>query len=400
MAELVKDARVVLAAEPAGAALVGGCAAVEPLGARDAKWRAQAGGAAVHTNVAIDSLTSVQVSLLLRLSGAHASPREPPWWLSAGEDDLVVVTGGSHGVGLAVTRSFAAQGVRVVLTAPDAEAARAAAQELGLSCSCGGRVTALVLDQRSSAGVDSFVDALHTACAASGWRVRALVCNAATMAVEEQRTPESGDERARERIAVAATAHKLPLILAVNHLGTWRLLTRLHARGLLPRGARVVVVSSFTHRCVSASQLLAWLAGWSSSPSFAGGPTPVATEYARSKAAVSCAAAHFAALHGGALSVALADPGLVDTLLTRHWPPRLRGASRSLGTALGLMRPPQAGAAAVLAALRGDHSAGSTVPYFFGQHGVRLAPARTGGGHAWLARAVWAATEALDLVCE
>lgn len=316
----------------------------------------------------------------------------------------MVVTGGSHGVGLAVTRTLAAQGARLVLTAPDAEAARAAAQELDLSCSCGGRVTAMALDQRSSTGVDSFVDALHRACAASGWRVRALVCNAATMAVEEQRTREAGDERARERIAVAATPRKLPLSLAVNHLGTCRLLKRLHARGLLPCGARVVVVSSFTHRCVSPSTLLAWLADHleavSSSSSFAAGPTAAATDYARSKAAVSCAAAHFAALHGGALSVALADPGLVDTHLTRHWPSRLRGASRSLGTALGLMRAPQAGAEAVLAALRGDHAASPMVPYFFGQHGVRLAPARTGGGHAWLASAVWASTEALDLLCE
>ena len=292
---------------------------------------------------------------------------------------MVLLTGGSQGIGFAVAVRLAAEGAHVVLTAPnEAAIAQAVHNVRAKAARAGGapvRVTGLVLDQGTAAGVAAFCTALQRAVVANGWHIRGLVCNAAVLAVA---APPPG---------------RVHPCFAVNLLGTWRLLRRLHASRLVHADTgqcRIVVVSSFTHRCGRVPELLAWLRAPLASPQ------PRSTQaYTLSKAGVSCAAARFAQLHcapsddGGGqqpgLSLWLADPGLVDTRLTQEWPALLRRASRLLGIGLGLMRPPEEGAAAVVAALGGmdgDVSAarGTHPPYVFGAHGVRLRPGAAGGG--------------------
>ena len=288
----------------------------------------------------------------------------------------------------------------MVLTAPDEAAVAQAVRDVRALASlaaarAGGaavRVTGLVLDQSTAAGVATFCAALQRSVASHGWHIRGLVCNAAVLAVAAP--PQGG-------------VHPC---LAVNHLGTWRLLRRLHAARLVHPGAgqcRIVVVSSFTHRCERVGDLLAWLRA----PHARDQPRSTRA-YALSKAGVSCVAARFAQLHCSAasdgaagLSLWLADPGLVDTRLTQEWPALLRSTSRVLGIGLGLMRPPEEGAAAVIAALGGvdgDGEAGRRThpPYVFGAHGVRLRPGAAGGGEPAVASLVEELTVRADAACE
>jgi NAD(P)-dependent dehydrogenase (short-subunit alcohol dehydrogenase family) len=318
------------------------------------------------------------VSFARRLQGAHTRLSAQPWWTSSPPNHVVLLTGGSQGIGFAVAVRLASEGAHVVLTAPDDTALVQAVQNVRAKAARAGgatvRVTGLLLDQGTTAGVAAFCTALQRAVATHGWHIRGLVCNAAVLAV-----------------AAPPPGHAHPCF-AVNLLGTWRLLRRLHAARLVHASTgqcRIVVVSSFTHRCERVAHLLAWL------------QAPLATAqprstraYALSKAGVSCAAARFAQLHctasdGGGqqpgLSLWLADPGLVDTQLTQEWPAPLRRASRLLGFGMGLMRPPEEGAAAVVAALGGVDGdgrghRGTHPPYVFGAHGVRLRPGAAGGG--------------------
>ena len=85
----------------------------------------------------------------------------------------------------------------------------------------------------------------------------------------------------------------------------------------------------------------------------------------------------------------MADPGLVDTQISRDWPPALRAAYRWPLRACGLMRPPHAGAAAVLAAVNAAAAdgAGSSLVYCYGPLGARLASRTTdasAAAGAWL----------------
>jgi len=295
---------------------------------------------------------------------------------------------------------LAAQGAHVVLTAPDEAAVAHAVQEVKCvaPAGTGGAVSGLVLDQATKAGVTAFCDRLQAGIAAHGWRIRGVICNAATLAASKE------------------PSWALHPCLAVNHLGTWRLLTQLHVRGFLGSSSRchIVVVSSFTHRCERARDLLAWLSDCVADAGSGRRRHPASAHaYALSKAGVSCVAAAFAetnchfkgsSAHAGQhLTLALADPGLVDTQLTRQWPPVLRAVMRSLGIALRLMRPPQQGALAVMAALADDEVCdsrlrGTHALYVFGAHGVELRPGAAGGGDAQVSRTVDALTRKLDAV--
>jgi NAD(P)-dependent dehydrogenase (short-subunit alcohol dehydrogenase family) len=298
-------------------------------------------------------------------------------------DDAVLVTGASSGLGAAVAAQLAARGAHVVLTAPCVARADAAAEAVRRA---GGTATPLVLRQRTAAGVAAFAAQLDAAAAAGGWRLRAVVLNAATFAVSpagHNDTELDGvDDAASSRLALHAS-------LAVNHLGAWRVANAVAPR--LAPGGRLVVVGSFTHRCVSAATVLAWLRR-----PHAMTPAP-ADAYALSKAALGAAVA--AEHAGGTACFVVADPGLVDTRLTRAWPAAMAAFARIGGAATWLMRPPEEAAGVVLAALAvPEEEARQARPplYLFGAGGARLRPGAAGGGDADVALAVLAATRELD----
>ena len=47
------------------------------------------------------------------------------------EDKVAIVTGGAHGIGLAIAKRYVAEGARVVIADVDADAGEAAAARLG-----------------------------------------------------------------------------------------------------------------------------------------------------------------------------------------------------------------------------------------------------------------------------
>ena len=267
---------------------------------------------------------------------------------------MLLLTGGSPlGLGGALARALTQQGVRVLLTAPSAAGAASAARSAASGSP--GAATGFVLDQRSSAGVSSFVRELRTTLATNGWRLRGVVLNAACFS---------------------------PAACNVNALGTLSMLTQLHAAQLLSPECRLVLVGSFTARCVSPAQLRSFLAR---------PPPPAAAAYARSKAAAMAAATAFARING--LELRVADPGLVATRLTRGWPTPLSVCMSVGGGALGLCRVPARGAGAVLAALGAEGRCEGRC--FFGEWGVRLLLPPAGGGDAALAAEAWRLTEKL-----
>lgn len=66
-----------------------------------------------------------------------------------------IVTGGSRGIGKAIARALAEEGVRVVITGRDADVAQAAAADLARDT--GGEVHALIADTRDDAAVDALI---------------------------------------------------------------------------------------------------------------------------------------------------------------------------------------------------------------------------------------------------
>jgi NAD(P)-dependent dehydrogenase (short-subunit alcohol dehydrogenase family) len=136
---------------------------------------------------------------------------------------LVVITGGTDGLGRGLAAHFAAAGATVVLPARDAAKADRVVHEIG------GDVTALPMDLGSLASVAAFTRTLRDA----GRPVDLLINNAAVMA------PPTRHE----------TADGFELQFGVNHLGHVALVA-----GLLPLlaagRARVTTQSSFGARSV------------------------------------------------------------------------------------------------------------------------------------------------------
>jgi NAD(P)-dependent dehydrogenase (short-subunit alcohol dehydrogenase family) len=128
-----------------------------------------------------------------------------------------LVTGGHSGLGLETTRALAGAGARVVVTARQPDAARAAMAGLA-------GTEVLPLDLSDLASVRSFADGYL----ASDRRIDLLICNAGIMACPETRVGPGWEAQ-----------------LATNHLGHFALVNRLWPA--LRRGARVVVVSSGAH---------------------------------------------------------------------------------------------------------------------------------------------------------
>lgn len=71
------------------------------------------------------------------------------------KDKRALVTGGSRGIGKAIARALAQEGVRVLLSAPDLAAATAAAEELARET--GGEIHAFIADTRDDDQVDALI---------------------------------------------------------------------------------------------------------------------------------------------------------------------------------------------------------------------------------------------------
>lgn len=138
---------------------------------------------------------------------------------------VVLVTGAARGIGKEVARQLAERGDTVLVSARDADHARAAAEEL----SAGGDVRALEvdLDVADDASVAAAVQALE----ADPGRLDVLVNNAAAY-VDWSETASGAD---------LAAAH---LVLEVNLFGPWRLTNALLPLLRQSAHSRVVNVSS------------------------------------------------------------------------------------------------------------------------------------------------------------
>ena len=77
-------------------------------------------------------------------------------------------------------------------------------------------------------------------------------------------------------------------------------------------------------------------------------------------------------------TVAVADPGLVDTAINRHWPPTLRALYVTAARVARLMASPRDGAHAVLHAcfLHPNEARAEGGGYVYGVRGAAMSPAR------------------------
>ena len=155
---------------------------------------------------------------------------------------------------------------------------------------------------------------------------------------------------------------------------------------------RAVFVGSFTHRATFPGDARRWYSTASSSSSSTratttagvfedGAPSQCpAASYACSKAAVTAHARRLARdrTRDPRFTVAIADPGLVDTAINRHWPSTLRAFYVAFARVAGLMASPRDGARAVLHAcfLHPDEARAVEGGYVYGVRGAAVSPAR------------------------
>lgn len=151
---------------------------------------------------------------------------------------------------------------------------------------------------------------------------------------------------------------------------------------------RAVFVGSFTHRATFPGDARRWYSTASSSAATRAKTAGVfhrraicpAAAYACSKAAVTAHARRLARdrTHDPRFTVAIADPGLVDTAINRHWPSTLRALYVTVARVAGLMASPRDGARAVLHAcfLHPDEARAVDGGYVYGVRGAAVSPAR------------------------
>ena len=150
---------------------------------------------------------------------------------------------------------------------------------------------------------------------------------------------------------------------------------------------RAVFVGSFTHRATFPGDARRWSSTASSSSASSSSSVShdrraqcPAAAYACSKAAVTAHARRLARdrTHDPRFTVAIADPGLVDTAINRHWPSTLRALYVTVARVAGLMASPRDGARAVLHAcfLHPDEARAVDGGYVYGVRGAAVSPAR------------------------
>lgn len=139
-------------------------------------------------------------------------------------DRVVVVTGGTSGLGLESARALARRGAHVVLAARDPERGEQARREVGEVAAGGARVGFVPLDLAALASVGACAERLL----AEHGRIDVLLANAGVMGVPERETADGFE-----------------LQLGVNHLGHFVLARRLLPALLRAPAGRVVWVSSW-----------------------------------------------------------------------------------------------------------------------------------------------------------
>ncbi|HSH74172.1 MAG TPA: SDR family oxidoreductase [Longimicrobiales bacterium] len=220
---------------------------------------------------------------------------------------VVVVTGGSRGIGAATARIFAESGARVVITHRDS--AEAAERVRASLAGTGHRVV-----QAPAADTRAVEAAAHSVNAVEG-RLDVLVNNAATTRVIPHADLEALDDELFDRI------------LQTNVRGpfaTVRAFRRLLAAG---EGGLVVNVSSLAARMAGGSNVA----------------------YCASKAALDNMTLSLARALAPEIRVLSVAPGLVDTEFTSAWDPEVKKRYIER-TPLGRLPKPEDVARAVLAA--------------------------------------------------
>lgn len=97
---------------------------------------------------------------------------------------LAIVTGGTRGIGRALTRGLAAAGHPVLLTGRSAQSARAAALEIAAEAGAG-RIEGVALDVTDSASVEAFARSAEALAQQWGTPLRTLVNNAGLVEATE-----------------------------------------------------------------------------------------------------------------------------------------------------------------------------------------------------------------------
>jgi NAD(P)-dependent dehydrogenase (short-subunit alcohol dehydrogenase family) len=139
---------------------------------------------------------------------------------------VMLVTGGSAGLGLATARALAAHGAQVIITARDTAKGQRAVATVGETAAKGASVEVRALDLESLASVRACADRLL----AEGRPLDVVFCNAGVMACPQRWTPDGFE-----------------LQLGTNHLGHFVLANRL-APLVAKRRGRFVITSSSAHR--------------------------------------------------------------------------------------------------------------------------------------------------------
>jgi NAD(P)-dependent dehydrogenase (short-subunit alcohol dehydrogenase family) len=222
---------------------------------------------------------------------------------------VCIVTGATHGIGLATARELAGRGATVLVHGRDLARARAAAADIRRD-SGNPEVRAVQADLAELAQVRRLAQEL----AASLPRLDVLINNAGLM-----------------NAARAHSADGYELTFAVNHLAPFLLTNLLLDKLKASAPARVVVVSSEAHRrgTLDFGDLMN-TAGWGAMAA-----------YARSKLANVLFARELAArLAGSGITVNCLHPGVVDTHLFHDSPLWLRALLGSLGR-LFMLSPAQ-----------------------------------------------------------
>jgi NAD(P)-dependent dehydrogenase (short-subunit alcohol dehydrogenase family) len=191
---------------------------------------------------------------------------------------IVLVTGGSRGLGLAMSRAFAARGAHVIVASRKLESCEAAVQEI---VAAGGKATALAVHMGRWADIDRLVDTVYQRFG----RIDVAINNAGMSPL----SPSS----------VETSEALFDKVLDVNFKGPFRLAALCGARMAQGDGGSIINVSS-----VGAIR-----------------PRPEYAPYSGAKAALNAVTIAHAFEFGPKVRVNGIMPGSFRTDVAKHWEP-------------------------------------------------------------------------------